>query len=30
MEAKDGDIVHFDKHGAVIIPQDVIKAFLKL
>ncbi len=26
MEAKDGDIVHFDKHGAVIIPQDVIKS----
>ncbi len=26
MEAKDRDIVHLDKHGAVIIPQDVIKS----
>jgi len=25
METNDSDIVHFDKHGAVIIPQDVVK-----
>lgn len=25
MEANDCDIVHFDKHGAVIVPKDVIK-----
>ncbi|PPR16517.1 MAG: hypothetical protein CFH33_00660 [Alphaproteobacteria bacterium MarineAlpha9_Bin3] len=25
MEANDSDIVHFDKHGAVIIPHDVVK-----
>ena len=25
MEANNEDIIHFDKHGAVIIPSDVIK-----
>ena len=25
MKAKDGDVIHFDKHGAVIIPQKVVK-----
>ena len=25
MKANDSDIVHFDKHGAVIIPKDVVK-----
>ena len=25
MQANDSDIVHFDKHGAVIIPKDVVK-----
>ena len=25
MSARDGDIIHFDKHGAVIIPKNVIK-----
>ena len=25
MEANDSDIVHFDKHGAVIVPKDVVK-----
>ena len=24
MQANDSDIVHFDKHGAVIIPKDVV------
>ena len=25
MKANDSDIVHFDKHGAVIIPKEVVK-----
>ena len=25
MKASDSDIVHFDKHGAVIIPKEVVK-----
>tara|TARA_B100000686_G_scaffold167462_1_gene174913 strand:- start:3389 stop:4075 length:687 start_codon:yes stop_codon:yes gene_type:complete len=30
MDAKDGDIIHFDKHGAVIIPHEVVKDLPKI